>query len=80
MDFEIIWNVPWGTLYQNCLNGAAPLNKMATRAKNRKTFKRHLLQGHWPNFKIILLEYSLVDSLLKLLKPLHLDEQDGHQS
>ena len=25
------------TLYQNCLNGFTPLNKMATRAKTRKT-------------------------------------------
>ena len=32
--------------------GFAPLNKMATRAKNRKTLKRLLLQGHLPNFKI----------------------------
>ena len=31
------------TLYQNWSNRFAPLNKMATRAKNRKTFKQLLL-------------------------------------
>ena len=36
----------------NCQNGSALLNKMVTRAKNRKTFKRHL-RGQWPDFKII---------------------------
>ena len=80
MDFEIIWNVPWGTLYQNCLNGSASLNTMAARAKNRKTLKRHLLQGHWPNFKIISQEYSLGDPLPKLLKLFRSDEHDGRQS
>ena len=29
--------VPWVTRYQNCSNYSAPLNKMAARAKNRKT-------------------------------------------
>ena len=32
--------VPWVILYQNCSNHSALLNKMAARAKNRKTFKR----------------------------------------
>ena len=38
MDFEnkIYRNVPLVTLYQNCQNGSAPLNKMAARLKNRK--------------------------------------------
>ena len=31
-------------------NGSAPLNKIATRAKKYKIFKRHL--GQWPDFKI----------------------------
>ena len=36
MDFEIIHrNVSWVTLYQNCSNDSATLNKMATRAINR---------------------------------------------
>ena len=30
-------------LYQNSLNGSAPVNKMAARAKNRKILKRQLL-------------------------------------
>ena len=39
MDFEIIsQECSLMTLYQNCLDGSAPLNKMAARAKNRKPF------------------------------------------
>ena len=57
------------------------MNKMAARAKKKeKTLKRHLLQDHWPNFKIISQEYSFGDPLPKLLKPFRSDEQDGHQS
>ena len=40
------------TLYQNCSNCSAPLNKMAARAKNRKTFKRLLLQNQKMDFEI----------------------------
>ena len=80
MDFEIILQECfWVTLYQNCLNGSAPLNKMATRAKNRKTFKR-LLRNQWMDFEIISLECSLGDPLPKLLKPFRSDEQVGCQS
>ena len=39
--------------YQICWNDFPWLNKMATRAKNRKTFKWHLLCGQWPDFKVI---------------------------
>ena len=46
------------TFYQNYLNGYAPLNKMAIRAKNRKTFKQHLLPGQWSDFKMILQKLS----------------------
>ena len=49
------------TLYQNCSNRFAPLNKMAARAKNRKTFKRLLLQNHKMGFKIIMQECFLGD-------------------
>ena len=39
-DFKMIsQNVPFIPLYQNCQNDFALLNKMVTRAKNRKTFK-----------------------------------------
>ena len=55
------------------------MNKMAARAKNRKTFKR-LLVHQWTDFKIITYECSLGDPLPKLLKPFHLDEPDGRQS
>ena len=41
---------------------------MATKAKNRKTFKQHLLLGHWLDFKIISQKCSLGDALSKLLK------------
>ena len=44
------------TLYQNCSNRSAPLNKMAARAKNRKTFKRLLLLNQKMDFKIIIQE------------------------
>ena len=53
---------------------------MAARAKHRKTLKRHLFQGHWPNFKNISQECFLGDSLPKLLKPFRSDEQDGRPS
>ena len=37
-------NVPHKALYQNCTNGSAPLNQIATGAKNiNKPFKQHLL-------------------------------------
>ena len=48
-------------------NGSALLNKMVTRAKNRKTFKRHL-HGQWPDFKIISHQCSFYAPLPKLLK------------
>ena len=35
--------------YQNSLNGSTPVNKMATRAKNRKILKRQLLLYPWAN-------------------------------
>ena len=38
---------------QNWLNCSAPLNRRATRAPDKKSFKRHLLLNHWSNFKII---------------------------
>ena len=42
--------VPWEVLYHNCSNLSAPQHKMATKAKNRKIFKQHLLSNHWANF------------------------------
>ena len=69
------------TVYQNCSNRSAPLNKMASsRAKNRKTFKRLLLLNQCIDFEIILQEGSLGDPLLKLLKLFRSVEQDGRQS
>ena len=55
-------------LYQNCSNRSAPLNKMAARAKNRKTFKRLLLLNQYMDFEIISQKCSLGDPLPKLLK------------
>ena len=50
------------TLYQNCSNHSAPLNKMAARAKNRKTFKRLLfLKKKKMDFEIIIQECFLGD-------------------
>ena len=56
------------TLYQNCSNHSAPLNKMAARAKNRKTFKGLLLQNQMMDFEIIIQECFMGDPLPKLLK------------
>ena len=65
------------TLYQNCSNHSAPLNKMAARAKNRKTFKRLFLLNQKMDFKIIIQECFLDDYLPKLLKPFRYVEQNG---
>ena len=51
------------TLYQNCSNRSALLNKMAARAKNRKTFKRLLLLNQKMDFEIIIQECFLGDPL-----------------
>ena len=51
------------TLYQNCSNRSAPLNKMAARANNRKTFKRLLLLNQRMDFQKIILECFLDDPL-----------------
>ena len=56
------------TLYQNCSNRSAPLNKMAARAKNRKTFKQILLLNQKMDFEIVIQECFLGDLLPKLLK------------
>ena len=81
MDFEIISHeCSLGDLYENCINHSARMNKMAARAKNRKTFKRLLLLNQWMDFEIISQECSLGDPLPTLLKPFRSDEQDGCQS
>ena len=69
--------VPWVTLYQNCSNPFAPLNKMAARAKNRKTFKRLLLLNQKMDFEIIIQECFFGDTLPKLLKRFCYVEQNG---
>ena len=68
------------TVYQNCSNRSAPLNKMAARAKNRKTFKQLLFLNQCIDFEIMIQECSLDDCPLKLLKPFRYVEQDGRQS
>ena len=55
------------TVHQNCSNRSALLNKMAARAKNRKTFKRLLLNQKM-DFEIIIQECYLGYPLPKLLK------------
>ena len=72
-------NVPLIPLYQNCQNGSALLNKMVTRAQNRKTFKQHL-RGQWQDFKIISHQCSSYVPLPKLLKRFCSAEQNGCQS
>ena len=39
-------NVPHNALFQNCINGSAPLNRRIARAPDKKSFKRHLLLNH----------------------------------
>ena len=56
------------TLYQNCSNGSAQLNKMAARAKNRKSFKQLFLLNQKIDFEIIIQECFMGDPLPKLLK------------
>ena len=65
---------------QDGRNSSATLNKMAARDKKYKIFKRHLALGQWPNFKIFAQNYSTNGSQPKLLKWLHLAEQNGGQS
>ena len=67
------------TLYQNCSNRSALLNKMAARAKNRKTFKQLLLLNQKMDFVIIIQECILGDPLPKLLKRFGYVEQNGRQ-
>ena len=61
-------------------NSSTPLNKMAARAKSIKTFKRHLLLGQMPDFKIISQKCFFGDPLPKLLKWFRSAEQNGRQS
>ena len=53
---------------------------MATRAKNRKTFKQLRLLNQSIDFEMIIQECSLGDCLPKLLKPYRSTEQDDRQS
>ena len=54
-------------------------NKMATRAKNRKTFKGLLMMNQKMDFEITIQECFLGDPQPKLLKQFHYVEQNGHQ-
>ena len=67
------------TVHQNWSNRSATLNKLAARAKNRKTFKRLLLLNQKMDFEIIIQECSLGDPLPKLLKQFRYVEQNGRQ-
>ena len=55
--------------YQNSLNGSAPVNEMAARAKNRKILKCQLLV-------IPLSQFSL--NFIGMLLSFRSDEQSGH--
>ena len=52
---------------------------MATRAKNRKTFKSLLLLNECIDFELIIQEGSLGDCPPELLKPFRSVEQSGQQ-
>ena len=51
--------MPSRPIYQNCLNGSAPSNKLATRAVDKKCFKQHehILLNNW--VEVIKLKYRL---------------------
>ena len=51
------------TLYLNCSNHSAVLNKMATRAIIRKSFKQLLLLNQCTDFEIISQKCSLANPL-----------------
>ena len=80
-DFEIILQEGslGDPLKKNCSNRSAPLNKMAARAKNRKTFKQLLLLIQKMDFEIIIQECFLGDPLPKVLKEFCYVEQNGRQ-
>ena len=50
------------------------------KIEKKQTFKRHLLLGKWPDFKIISQKCILGDPLPKLLKWLRSTEQNGRHS
>ena len=50
----------WWPSTKNCSNRSAPLNNMAARDKNRKTFKQLLLLNQKMDFEIIIQEFSWV--------------------
>ena len=80
MDSEIIIQECFlGDPLPNCSNDSAKLNKMATRAKNRKTFKRLLLLSQCMDFEITIQQYSLGYCLQKGLKLSLSVEQNGRQ-
>ena len=67
------------TVFKNCSNPSPPLDKIAARAKNRKTFKGLLLLNQKMDFEIIIQEWFLGDPLPKLLKRFRYVEQNGCQ-
>ena len=71
-------NDRWVALYQNCPNLSALLNKMAARAKNRKTFKQHLLRNRLVDFDKTSQEWSLGGPLPKLPKSFRSKFAVGH--
>ena len=80
MDFKIILQVgSLGDPLPKLLNRSAPLNKMAARAKNRKTFKQLLLLNQRMDFEMIMQECFFGDPLPKLLKQFRYVEQNGCQ-
>ena len=73
-------NIPFIPLYQKLPKWFfSAEEKRVTRAKNRKTFKQHLL-GQWQDFKIISHQCSSYASLSKSLKWFCSAEQNGCQS
>ena len=81
MDFKIITLVcSLGDPLPKLLSLFGSDEKMAARAKNRKTFKQLLLLNQWMDFEIISHECSLGDPLPNMLKPFCSDEQNGSQS
>ena len=65
-----------GWFYQNCSNCSNVLNKIATRAKNRKTFRMTSLLIGWMDFEIISQKCSLGHRSTLYYLPFHLYSMD----
>ena len=72
-------NVPHDAIFQNCINGFAPLNRRVTRVQDQKSLKRHLLLDHRPKLEINSQNCSSKCPLPKFYKCVRSTEQKGRK-